>query len=418
MEDQKTKYTAFISYRHSELDKYVAENLHRLIETYKMPKQVIEKYNITDNNIRRIFRDQEELPLSSNLQDPIYEALSQSKFLIVICSPRLEKSEWCKKEIQTFIKMHGRKNILCVLIEGEPKESFPQELLYYEEKIKTKTGKERIKKIPCEPLAMDVRGNNKKEIFKRLKSELKRIIAPMYHLDYDDIKRRHEERELKKKVKIFRIITIISILFTLYSAMLFFKIYISSKQLKYDQALNLAILSNERLSKDDRKGAIEKAYQSVTKYDNITPKGIYELTESLGVYYTPEKYYPISQLNTAGIVESIKTDRDQKYLLSYDNSGELVLWNLENENRIKTITDIDLTINENKYTFLNNAYAYQNNTREIIIENFEGKQIKVINLNQRINNITAGEKYLEINTNNKIYIYMKQIPTKKSLHMK
>jgi len=405
MESKKTKYNAFISYRHTELDKYVAENLHSLIETYKMPKQVVEKYNITDNNIRRIFRDQEELPLSSNLQDPIYEALSQSKFLIVICSPRLKESKWCKKEIQTFIKMNGRENILCVLIEGEPKDSFPEELLYYKEKIKTKTGKERIKKIPCEPLAMDVRGNNKKEVYKKLKTELIRIIAPMYNLDYDDIKRRHEERELKRKVRIFRIITIISILFTLYSTILFLKIYISSEQLKYDQAINLAELSSESLSKDDRKSAIEKAYQSVTKYGNITPKGIYELTESLGVYYTPENYYPISQLNTKGIVESIKTDIEQKYLLSYDNSGELVLWNLETKNKVKTITDIDATTNENKYTFINNTYAYQNGDKEIIIENLDGEKIKTIHLNQRISNIIASEKYLEINTNKKIYIY-------------
>ena len=64
---EKKKYNAFISYRHTDLDKFVAENLHRLIETYKLPKAVVEKYNITDNDKRRIFRDQDELPLSSSL---------------------------------------------------------------------------------------------------------------------------------------------------------------------------------------------------------------------------------------------------------------------------------------------------------------------------------------------------------------
>ena len=48
MENGEFKYNAFISYRHKDLDKFVAENLHRLIETYKMPKPVVEKYNITD----------------------------------------------------------------------------------------------------------------------------------------------------------------------------------------------------------------------------------------------------------------------------------------------------------------------------------------------------------------------------------
>lgn len=57
-----------------------------------MPTPVIEKYNITDNNFRRVFRDQEELPLSSSLE-----------------------------------------------------------------------GKKKTKKVPCEPLAMDVRGKDKEE---------------------------------------------------------------------------------------------------------------------------------------------------------------------------------------------------------------------------------------------------------------
>ena len=90
MEKENYKFNAFISYRHNDLDKFVAENLHRLIETYKMPKPVVEKYNITDNNIRRVFRDQEELPLAANLEDPIIEAIKESHFLIVICSPRLK----------------------------------------------------------------------------------------------------------------------------------------------------------------------------------------------------------------------------------------------------------------------------------------------------------------------------------------
>ena len=130
MNDDKFKYNAFISYRHTDIDKFVAENLHRLIETYIMPKSVVEKYNINDNNFRRVFRDEDELPLAANLEDPIIEALKESNFLIVICSPRLKESIWCKKEIENFIKIHGRNRILCVLVEGEPKESFPEILQY------------------------------------------------------------------------------------------------------------------------------------------------------------------------------------------------------------------------------------------------------------------------------------------------
>lgn len=401
--EKEFKYNAFISYRHDDLDKYVAENLHRLIETYKMPKPVVEKYHITDNNFRRVFRDQEELPLASNLENPIIEALQESQFLIVICSPRLKESVWCRKEIENFIKFHGRNNILCVLVEGEPKDSFPEELMFYEEDSK---------KIPCEPLAMDVRGINKKEIYINLKKELIRVIAPMYHLDYDDIKRRHEERKLKKKIRIFEIVTIVSIIFAIYSAILFIKIYLSSKQLKYDQAINLANLSNELLEKDNRNGALEKAYQSVTEYNNIklpvTSKGIYELTEALGIYYTKDYFYPLSQLDTIGRVESIKTDLSQRYLLSYDNSGEIVLWNLANETRIKTVTDIPEIIRENSYTFIGNkAFAYQNNNKEVVILDLKGREIEKISSDFFANSISSSEngKYLEVSTREKILIY-------------
>lgn len=412
MKEYTYKYDAFISYRHNDLDKFVAENLHRLIETYKMPKPVVEKYNITDNDVRRVFRDQDELPLSSNLEKPIIEALEKSRFLIVICSPRLKESVWCKKEIESFIKMHGRSHILCVLVEGEPKDSFPEILQYYEEEVKDKSGKKEIKKIPCEPLAMDVRGNSKKEIYKKLKEELIRVIAPMYNLDYDDIKRRHEERELKRKAKIFKIIAIVSILFALYSFFLFFRIYTSSKQLKYDQSINLANQANELLLKDNRKEAIKTAYQSVTKYNNIkmpiTPKGIYELTDSLGLYYLSTFYYSKSQLDTLGVVENIKTNLNQDYLLSYDNSGELVLWKLEDESRVITLTDTMKNTQDDNYTFIgNNSFVYLNNNKEAVIVDLQGKEIKKIPLDIYAKNVISSSngEYIEISDSNKIYFY-------------
>jgi hypothetical protein len=169
--DKEFKYDAFISYRHCDLDKFVAENLHKVLETYELPKNVKEKLGITGRTIKRVFRDQDELPLSSNLEDPIVDALNNSKYLIVICSPRLKDSMWCKKEIETFKKVRGRKNIFCVLIEGEPVDSFPEEVCFDEVETKDKNGKKKIERIPVEPLAADVRGENKKEVLKKIKEK-------------------------------------------------------------------------------------------------------------------------------------------------------------------------------------------------------------------------------------------------------
>ena len=404
--EKKYKYDAFISYRHCDLDKFVAENLHRLLETYKMPKAVVEKFNIDDNNVRRVFRDQEELPLASNLEKPIIQALKESYFLIVICSPRLKESIWCRKEIENFIKFHGRSRILCVLIEKEPADSFPEELLY--EEVETKVNGKIVKeKVSCEPLAMDVRGNNKKEVYSKMKSELIRLIAPMYNLDYDDIKRRHEERELKKKVRLFKIITVVSVLFAVYSFLLFFKIFTSNNQLKKDQAISLANQAEELLLNDNRNASLDYSYKSLTKYGK-TSKGIYELTDSLGVYYTDNNVYPTTQLDTKGLVESYKTDSDKKYLLSYDDSNELVLWDLKTSKRIKTITDLTSSFSKFKYSFIDNErFIYQNDKKELIISDIKGKNLNKIKLNYLIQSIVVSNegKYIVTSDSDKLEIY-------------
>ena len=76
---KKWKYDAFISYRHCELDKFVAENLHRQLESFRLPKSIAKKRPGQRNKIERVFRDKEELPLTSNLNDPIMDALHNSE---------------------------------------------------------------------------------------------------------------------------------------------------------------------------------------------------------------------------------------------------------------------------------------------------------------------------------------------------
>ena len=135
---QEIKYDAFISYRHSELDQFVAVNLHKELEAFKLPKVIrkqLQAKGIDKKKIERVFRDRDELPITNNLADPITNALRNSEFLLVICSPRLKESLWCRKEIETFISMHGREKIFAVLIEGEPAESFPDELLDIEKTV-------------------------------------------------------------------------------------------------------------------------------------------------------------------------------------------------------------------------------------------------------------------------------------------
>ncbi len=186
------QYDAFISYRHAPLDMEIAKKVHTGLETYHIPHSV--QVRTGKKKMGRVFRDQEELPIGSDLDNNISSALAASGYLIVICSPQTPGSYWVCKEIETFIQMHGREHILAVLIEGEPDESFPKLLLTDDDGN------------PVEPLAADIRGETAKIRNAKFKTEILRLAAPIIGCTYDDLKQRHRERMIKRTVTIVSVI--------------------------------------------------------------------------------------------------------------------------------------------------------------------------------------------------------------------
>ncbi|MBP5279280.1 MAG: toll/interleukin-1 receptor domain-containing protein, partial [Erysipelotrichaceae bacterium] len=118
------QYKAFISYRHVSPDKEIATRLHSLIENFNIPAGIRKKLNT--KRMGRVFRDEEELPLSTDLGNDIEEALRNSEWLIVVCSAAYLESKWCKAELDYFISLGRRDHILTLLVDGEPDTSFPE----------------------------------------------------------------------------------------------------------------------------------------------------------------------------------------------------------------------------------------------------------------------------------------------------
>ena len=413
MEEKKEyKYDAFISYRHCDLDKFVAENLHKALETYELPKNLKEQLNIEGRTFKRLFRDQEELPLSSNLEDPILEALNSSKYLIVICSPRLKESLWCKKEIETFKKLRGTKNIFCVLIEGEPADSFPEEVLFDEIEVE-KNGKKKKEKKPVEPLAADVRGATNKEVLKKIHEEKLRLAAAMCHIDYDDLRQRHRLREQKRKANIATGISIASIVFLLYTSIMLIKINSQQNILKNHQALTLANKAEEYLLKDNRYDAIKSSYESLTNFNGVnmpyTSEGEYSLVESLGVYDVGSSYKVVNGLKTSGVATIIKSCENNKYIAVYDESDQITLFNSKNLKLINKFFANSYTT-ETSFTFIgNDIFTYINKDGNIDLINIKtNKLVKEIKKGNNSYITVRGDskgKYLIYADYNILHIY-------------
>lgn len=408
MEAGQFKYDAFISYRHCEPDQYVAMTLHKEMEKFKLPANVAKKI-LQDNpnaktRITRVFRDQEELPLATNLADPIIEALKSSEWLIVICSPRLKESMWCRKEIETFIKLRGRDKVMVVLAEGEPSDSFPEEVLKREVEVTLQDGSKQIVYEATEPLAADVRGEDEKERLKAIKSEMIRLMAPMFNLGYDELRQRHRERKIRRIVAFASIVAIVSLLFAIVST--FSALTISRQkdeiekqakdiegkavlleqqniEIKTDTAKNLAEDANNYLLSDDRENAIKKAYTALVSYNGIvlpyTDEARYALMNALRPYDISGTDKAVYQFIAKGIVKDTAISPLRTVVYIYDGSDRATFWNVKENKVIHTMLWPDMVYNDKTVLFISEdkfLYAVDGDIHILDITSGEDKIVK------------------------------------------
>ncbi len=194
MESNK-EYYAFISYKRE--DEKWAKWLANELEHYHLPITLNGKE--LPKNLRPVFRDVDELAAGS-LPEQIYHALTISKNLIVVCSPRSAKSEWVNKEIEDFIKIKGGKtnNIYPFIIEGVPfsreteKECFPDVLRHLP------ANEERL-------------GGNINEQGGRNAAVVK-IIAGMLGMDFDSLWNKYEREQRRRRLLFSSLIGLVAII--------------------------------------------------------------------------------------------------------------------------------------------------------------------------------------------------------------
>lgn len=207
------RYEAFISYRHVEPDNSWAKWVHRKLETYRVPARLRRERKLPAR-LRPIFQDTEELPASSDLGREINLALEQSRFLIVICSPRTPESEWVNREILRFRELGRHDQILAVLIEGEPEDAFPRALVEIRRVSPGKpsaaqagggeasgdpmSGRAPPPVADVEPLAADVRRHPTERLgHVRRMAEL-RLLACILGVRFDELRQREHERRARQ----------------------------------------------------------------------------------------------------------------------------------------------------------------------------------------------------------------------------
>ena len=420
---KKYKYDAFISYRHVEPDLTIAEILHDMIEKFNIPKHLRTVSNdgslIDDKHVFRVFRDREELS-TKDLSTMIEEAIANSENLIVICSKRTSLSPWCRKEVQLFKKIHGANNIIPILIEGEPDESFIDELKNLKATFINSENVEEEKNI--ELLAADIRPDEVKspsfkgyeilqnskdpklnELTKKSldilkKSEIYRIVASMLNVNYGDLKLRHQERYLKRIIYTSVAASIAMLIFVVSVTTLYLKSVASERKANEQSSLMTLNMANEANLQGNRmlgvliaQEAMKNVSPKMEKYNKLEAQYENILNNSLITLPFSNQFI----LPTESEAASFGISSDSKWLISSGSFYNAIIWDLENGGIKKTLTFespvISIALSPNsKKSYIGTA---NNKIFEVNMENYEIKDV--------FGNSTLPAVAMRISKNNK-----------------
>ena len=285
---EAVKYDAFVCYKHGVIDSAAAVALQRALESYRAPRDM----GKGRKPFRRVFVDEGELSSCADFGCQIRQALKNSGWLIVICSPQTPASPWVKLEIDTFLEYHDRSRILAVLTAGEPEESYPPQLM----------GGGQTGQV----LAADARGATEAEVRRLLRRDaLLKVAAPMLGTTFDGLKQRQRIYRTRRIAAAAGLAFAVTAGFAAFAGnrakVISGQAAEINRQAERIQEEYTASLINEsrflaeqaqkRLEENDTLGAVELALQALPSEDRdrpVLPQAQYVLSQALGVYRTPK----------------------------------------------------------------------------------------------------------------------------------
>lgn len=328
-------YNAFISYRHHPDDIKVASDIHRSLERFHVPKDLRKQ----GKTITRLFRDKDELPITSSLTTDIYEALENSDYLIVICSIHTKESIWVQREIETFLKTHSRNKVLTVLASGEPYDVIP-DILLREQVADPDTGELEWRDI--EPLSCDWRLKRKQAV----REELPRLAAALLGCGYDQLRQRQRQYRMRRMMTFFSLALAASLSLAAYFLHTSIQIQKANDALHeaniqiqnnldralWNQSDYLASVSQERMDAGDRLTALALALEALPNEKNNRPyvaNAEYALSNALASYRSTTEIRAVGAMDAGSLVKTFLVTDDGKRIYILDTRYIITAWDTD-----------------------------------------------------------------------------------------
>lgn len=328
-------YNAFISYKHAELDNKIAAQIEKDLEHYHIPRKLQKKTGY--KRIERIFRDKDELPITSNLSGTIEEALLNSEYLIVLCSKSTCLSTWVEREIKLFLQNHPRENVLTVLAEGEPQDVIPRILQEVEVDRTKEDGTTETIRQSVEPLSCDYR-IPRREI---KSAEVPRMVAALIGCPYDELINRQRQFKMKRLTAFFAMFMAVAVGFGAYMIYSNEKIHDNYLESLRNQSRFLATESSRRLDNEERIEALQLAVAALpdenTPERPIVPEAVSALTNATYAYRTRATSSSIAATWSYTMQDTVyeyDVSPGKTTICARDASRNFRVWNLQTHEEI------------------------------------------------------------------------------------
>ena len=295
---QQYKYFAFISY--SSKDAVWGRYLQKKLERYRLPARLAAKRRDAPTRAYPIFRDETDLS-GFKVRDALERELEESRFLIVICSPKSAQSSWVNDEIRFFIDRGWENRILPFIVDGIPYSGDPD----------TECFPPALHTMTEDPLGVDVTALGKRKAFLRL-------VSALLDVKYDELLRRDSARRIRKGMAL-------GLLGVLTASALGFGIWYNTE---HSKLYNAVIYQNEipvglhELSKEEYAGAndtyrITKRRGKVVRLENVNSLGVVKSPD----FTTPWTDYPLVEYlygDDGALITVIQKDETGKEVFRKD----------------------------------------------------------------------------------------------------
>ena len=310
------KYFAFISYKRE--DQEQAEWLRRKLEGYHLPAKLRKENNALPKTVRPVFRDSLELS-GGFLAKEIETALSNSKYLIVICTPKSAASPWVNKEIETFVKQGREEYIIPFIIDGVPFSNDPQ-IECYPPALRALCGEKELLGININEMGRE--------------AAAVKVVARMFGLNFDTLWQRYSREQRRKRIGwgVFAVLLIIlSLLFCAWLKGVNNELEERQDKLLISQSIYLVSEAQKEYDKGNITKALRMALYALPK-DLENPDRPY-ITEAEYILrnssYPHKEVYSRTILQHDSFVEHVVFSPDRRHVVTSSRDNTALVWDAQ-----------------------------------------------------------------------------------------